>query len=1044
MPDFQKFWDFIFFLYEEVIGGPAPTIVSKIIGWAFIVAFVVFVIAALLAALIRIKNNMQELSLFPTREERERQEGYSRFARHVELEINRLNDFEDWRDYRFAELEAEVEITGRRRTNFILDLFKRSQQGARREKSLSEALRRSDERLIHLLGDPGAGKSVALRYLAQTLAADAQKDRNFFSKFTNYVSTRIPKIPIYVNLREFDPGSQEVDTKAVRDFIWSYLNRANRADVEEFLEVEFEKGMKQGSWIFLFDSFDEIPAILGATESNTIVGKYEDALDAFLGGMNSCRGIIASRYFRGPSSRDWPEFRILELTEKRQRDLVSKVNLSSADERQIMGSLASAPDDVRVMAANPMFLGLICDHVKSKRSFPNNAYETFESYVDRRLERDEKRLEHKFSLVREQLQLTAENIAFVMSSDSSIGLGPTRGELKQAVNAQQLQITNDLDQHLNALEYLKLARSETHTTTGDERAFAFAHRRFQEYFATRVLLREPDLITPAQLLTDGRWRETAVVLCQTRSLSKLQPIINEAYSKLKDNSTVLSRPAEAHEVHQSLADSEQASAPPAEITWPAHTLHILGLLQDGFTGRTDKLPNDLRDQADKLLNVAIDRGTLVDVKWSLEVAGIVTYDCLVKTIRYAFNNGSRWLREVAYRQVARLGSIPEDVRRGIREILVVMMLAGRLRKERDATEAHLLLLADNKRLLDTARLLYWTPIVDFTLHAAVAVVTLSLMNDLFRNAPLFGGAGAALLVIVLWLSYDMLNRSPSIGLLFAGRLVIAYVLGFVELFLVLTYSPWFEDLYAFSNLIATGLVLLIVVTSLLWAPCALLAAREERFVRRPLRPFVLLVPAYLIVSVMTKMNRIVLGGMAVIFALYMYIVIWNIDLIYKLAGIPIVQIALIVLAVLGLLPTVIGLITFISSKQPLLLDWMTWWRWKRTRTSKLTTDELQPLLMKFRTPSGKARVIRMIRTERLLEPSEAARQYLMQCGLELERELERELEQVKITPAAESEDTKSWLAQVRRNQEDERFDLRDETFQLFDQVRLALSARRET
>ncbi len=63
--------------------------------------------------------------------------------------------------------------------------------GRGRGKSITEllsAIKRSKERLFMVLGDPGSGKSVALRKLARDMAAEAEKT---------------DKIPVYINLKEW-------------------------------------------------------------------------------------------------------------------------------------------------------------------------------------------------------------------------------------------------------------------------------------------------------------------------------------------------------------------------------------------------------------------------------------------------------------------------------------------------------------------------------------------------------------------------------------------------------------------------------------------------------------------------------------------------------------------------------------------------------------------------------------------------------------------------------------------------------------------------
>ncbi|HEY4640540.1 MAG TPA: hypothetical protein VII75_04295 [Thermoanaerobaculia bacterium] len=119
-----------------------------------------------------------------------------RFAAHVVTEISDLDVAEDWNDARFSELEAEVEAEGRRRT--WLGFPRKGMLS--RERSLSEALRKSRERLILLEGEPGAGKSVALRHLAITIASSATKSRSLGSL-----------IPLYINLKSIDRGGHNID-----------------------------------------------------------------------------------------------------------------------------------------------------------------------------------------------------------------------------------------------------------------------------------------------------------------------------------------------------------------------------------------------------------------------------------------------------------------------------------------------------------------------------------------------------------------------------------------------------------------------------------------------------------------------------------------------------------------------------------------------------------------------------------------------------------------------------------------------------------------
>ncbi len=163
---------------------------------------------------IRLKKAKEEI--WPRNPEEERRSRHRRrFAYHIESEIHALNSREEWKDYRFAELEAEVEAEGRRRKFGIFRLLQRTQRGLRRERSLSKALEVSQERLILLEGDPGSGKSVALRHLTQLIASHARGLRSTKSL-----------IPIYVNLKGLErPKGEGVDRNLIENFVKRSLNR---------------------------------------------------------------------------------------------------------------------------------------------------------------------------------------------------------------------------------------------------------------------------------------------------------------------------------------------------------------------------------------------------------------------------------------------------------------------------------------------------------------------------------------------------------------------------------------------------------------------------------------------------------------------------------------------------------------------------------------------------------------------------------------------------------------------------------------------------
>jgi hypothetical protein len=573
-------------------------------------------------------------------------------------------------------------------------------------------------------------------------------------------------IPIYINLKELERSDDaSIDREFIESFVLRALNRVNDRDIEEFLDQEFNHGLEKGTWFFLFDSFDEIPEVLSSVEADAVIRRYGDAISDFLAGMNQCRGVIASRLFRGPGQFGLPRFRILSLSESRQVQLIRKADLNPQTEGMLIGQLAAANDEIRSAASNPMFLALLCEHMKGGKPFPENAYTVFENYISSRLNRDEDRLRRRFNLSSQQLRQVAEHVAFTMVADTGLGLSPSRGSIQSALVHLELGAPPSLDTYLDALEYIKLARSEVLAVAGMSKSFTFAHRRFQEYFATRVVLREPERVRPRQLLTDARWRETSVVMCQTQPSQVLHPILVEVQSLLSEmanESRIVWSYEKVCEILSSEADEgrDKGSTRPesrvVSFPWPVGALHLLGIIQEGFGRRLSELPEQIRRDAARILFTAYNSGIIADQKWSLEVAATVPQPVQLYMLRDAFASRSQWLRSVAYRQAPLLGAIPHDVATRIRLTLMGLAQSGSLRKERHAVQAHILTLNEASQFLSVLRLFLWIPVVD----AALCLLLYLTVLPVYTRSPSWGSLSFTYITLLLAGGYFGLHFLP--------------------------------------------------------------------------------------------------------------------------------------------------------------------------------------------------------------------------------------------------------------------------------------------
>lgn len=644
---------------------------------------------------------------------------WEQFARHLVLQLHDLANREDWEDERYAELEAEVEMEDRRRRGLL-----RRRPGLRRVSSLSVALEESDERLILLEGEPGSGKSIALRHVAQRMDGRAGNA---------YVDGMV--IPIYVNLRAFRPEGN-VDAGAVRRFVLDSLNPNNVRGVDDFLEQEFDRGVEDGTWLFLFDSFDEIPEILSSTDADVRVNRYAEAISTFLQTMSRCRGVIASREFRGPARLGWPRFRIVRLSEQRRRLLVSRALLDRSVEEALVTGLAAANADLRELADTPLFLGMLCAYLREGGSFPDSSHTVFARYVENRLERDANRLHERFGVSSAEVRRVAEEVAFCMASVPGMGLEADREQLGPELSRSAPDLPEaTIRAAMDGLQYTKLARS----ATGER--LTFAHRRLQEYFATCVALRQPDRVPPRQLLTDQNWREAAVTILQTQSRGVVQPLVDEAMDLLK---------------------TAQPGPEPVGggFRWQEGHLHLLHLLAAGLGARPHWLTVDSRLYIGQLLRQAWDGGRRHDRRWGLEVVTLADESNRLELLQAGFASWSPLLQGEAYRQTGRLTSLPDALASSVRKGLVSQLQEGDLRRRRAGARAQIQRLDEPASMLTALGLLLALRVVD----AGLAVVGGAALLQWSSDAAVTRGVLAAGFVAATVASLPLLLTARHVSL----------------------------------------------------------------------------------------------------------------------------------------------------------------------------------------------------------------------------------------------------------------------------------------
>jgi hypothetical protein len=645
------------------------------------------------------------------------------FAEHIVYLLRDRGRAETWVADKYAELEAEVEIDSSLSSNRFERRWHRSHTTLVRVPSLSHALARSKDKLVLLRGEPGSGKSFALRHLAEKLAQKAIDRPRVDSE-----------LAIYVNLKDWI-YSRPVTPDDVRAFVVSQLVRVD-STIEKLVNEQFDQLIDHRPWTFLFDSFDEIPEILSATNADDVVEDYRRAIYDFVYARPLSRGIIASRDFRSPKDSASTKFIIVRLTPDRQRDLINRAGMPPENAHRLFEGLQTAGPAVAQLAETPLFLSLLCEHFIHERSIPTSTHVVFDGHVNRRLDEYAGSIKGRFGISSGPLRSIAETVAFCMTSSIGLGLNPTRTSLRQELAKTGKEIDN-LDAALNALEFVRLARTAEKVPEGESSRFSFVHRRIQEYFATCVVLRGERAISIPTLLENGRWRETAVAIMQTQEEGAVEEL-------LKNAQTILTKAAQ--EVQSSPVNGDLGVQP--VFVWPTHSLYLLNLLTAGLVGRPSIVPEGLLRSVGEILSAAWDRGRRYDRKWALEVVVLGTEEVKEKILIGAFSSRSGFLRETAFATLGRVGSYPDKVSEKISSVLVGLSCKGRLRRDRVSIDALLRRLREFDNYQRIVRLLLCAPMIDLAL-CLVAIIA-CVKSGILPDIPV---ATAGLLAVILHTSY---------------------------------------------------------------------------------------------------------------------------------------------------------------------------------------------------------------------------------------------------------------------------------------------------
>ena len=509
-------------------------------------------------------------------------------------DLGKLDRETQWSPMNFTPLDAEVEIRSEdRRMKKITDLLTAIKKAPK------------TDRTFLVLGDPGSGKSVALRKLCRDLLDEVDKTG---------------KVPLYINLREWEikqEWTEENPPTVTQLYDFVLKNLQDRLDIfgNEFLDTYFKRMFEDGRFFIVLDSFDEIPAVLDTPEDSWLIDKLSDVIYRFLAGAHQSRGILSSRIFRQPTDKfqTKTKLEIRPFTEAKIRQTLEKSFASEKEE--LIQRLFKKRQDLMPIARNPFSAALISNYARNNNNaLPQNQAELYISYIEHQLKvRSCQERITKKGLTAEKIIDCCEAIANLMFNDSQLGLGAPLEDLKCRL------LSFPVEDAVEILRYARLGR----LGAGDDKNFSFAHRRFNEYFVSQQLIKNPERVPRESIPTDSRWRDALVLYCEIAEEEKAREIADYCWAEIRCIVTE----------QLNMADPRYLRA-----------MHSLRFLKEAFRARTSCLSN-FRDELADFIEHQIENTTgLLAKKLAVEAVGLLEDNRIDSAITKALTIKNGWIK----------------------------------------------------------------------------------------------------------------------------------------------------------------------------------------------------------------------------------------------------------------------------------------------------------------------------------------------------------------------------------------------------------------
>ncbi len=430
----------------------------------------------------------------------------------------------------------------------------------RKQLTAIEAVSDDDAARAVLLGEPGAGKSSVLRYLAYRLAEAYLQPQGLKNTLPEWQAGAL--LPVFVSLARLadelpDRPERGLDSRVIQ-FIQDDVE--SNADLQGFGERLWRESRERGV-LFLFDGLDEVSPGKRAV--------IKAALVAFLSTRGRCRAVVTCRAFSyGDDAwrlEGWPVYQLVPLSLDEQYEFIDKWYTALTRNDPASWALYAKKAEgleqaifsrdarqLQQISGNPLLLTLVAIIHTHREELPRSRVRIYEECVNLLLLRWQTRRspgaplrsvldamraatpDHASSLegllmrgLFEVAYQAREGRGLRQGETTLIDVHALRGALLPKLGAAASAVFVEYCQRANGL-LLALGSRRLPDRPADEEpvlCFAFPHSSFEEYLAARyiAMLDQPHVTLAQRNAANDRWFYVGVFLAEYGSIISQRP-----------------------------------------------------------------------------------------------------------------------------------------------------------------------------------------------------------------------------------------------------------------------------------------------------------------------------------------------------------------------------------------------------------------------------------------------------------------------------------------------------------------------------------------